>query len=425
MKSPIGGLAFAAVGLALLATSAAARAQSSQDVAIPAIPDAGTSITVNQTPTTAVDIQADLSATLTGSATIQSFEQRDGTVTLSGTSNVLLRLPTVPLVGVSPAGSANGSLAAGGTSTLAFTGTDRQLGTLHGTDPLAAPLIGNGQATLGLTAATSGQLVAPLNVNTSVRSTAAADVKLTYLPAGTHSGGSSGGVITTTNPPFQFGLFGPTTALQARVVAPETTGWTQALDFGRFDPALGRLLSVNVTLDGNLTDRFTITNWADVSSSFSVTDTSTLSLDGPGGTAIVTSGLSTMESGPLDKAGSVGAMVTGADQTSDVFAQDGYDIIPSDLALFNGPGEIALYLSSIGTADAQSGSNWDLSSRGEAGATVTVDYTYDPNGAPLPATPATAVPEPPVSGLLGVGFIATFLVRSWRRAGASGIQPVA
>ena len=66
-------------------------------------------------------------------------------------------------------------------------------------------------------------------------------------------------MITTTNPPFQFGLFGSTTALQTRVVAPETTGWTQALDFGRFDPALGRLLSLNVTLDGNLADRFTIT----------------------------------------------------------------------------------------------------------------------------------------------------------------------
>lgn len=406
-----------ALVLVLLATPAWAWAQTVQNITVPAIAEGGTSITVNQSPSTAVDIQTDLTATIAGTATVTSFEQRAGSVAVGGSSIVAVSLASIPIGSATAAGSANGNVAAGAADIVAFTGSAFQSIVTTGAGASAAPLIGTGQAQLGLSAYTYGQLAAPLNVDAAIRTTAGAGVKLTYQPASgggaNESYGGSGSGIAGNGGGGSFVLNGATTtAVQTRVVAPATTGWTQALDFGRFDPTLGQLLSVNVTIHGTLADSFSITNRAHVVSGFQLLDQSALSLVGPGGVSLVSSNLTTISFGNLGQADTFGATDAGSAASADFSAQTGGDWTPTDLALFNGSGDIMLNLDSTASLYAQSGGNWDIHSRGQAGATVTLDYVYDPHGTPLPAT---AVPEPPVRLLFGLGIALTLLAHRRQR----------
>jgi hypothetical protein len=328
-------------------------------------------------------IDVGLTADVAGSVSITSLEAAPSTATASFTSDDAVSSPTgVALASVETTASDGWTnLAANGATTtlaLAATGTS-DTDWPQGSIDLGA-FTGTGQVPLTVSNTTRLDVSGPANMDVSSQASAGATVSLqyTYQPAngsGSGSGGDFSGVwmmagmqAFTFEPIYQASV---TTTPQTFSFADSTTGWTNSVPIAQFNPALGTLEAVNLTLSGDILASVTAQNLDAASTDIDTTQTATVSLG---------SDLTVAPS--VDDSMWLAAGQSQYDQNltqADSNNVSLYD--PSDLAAFSGQGTMTLPISATGTSTLDGPGNMTAELLAQAGATVTVSYTYLPTGA--------------------------------------------
>ena len=317
------------------------------------------------------------------------------------------------LMGVAPSAGATTTLAAGATTTLTgISGSaSEQENYAPSTAPSGiaeAPFVGTGTVPLTVdTALSTFQVTGPGNMALVAQEAAGASVSLQYGYTPANSGGGSGSSagsdvtleyhqsanFTTVLLPQ---LPTVTTTPQTFSFANRTTGWNDSAAISQFDPALGTLQSVNITVSADLVGSIAAENLGSSAASVSTTDAVTLTLDLPGSTPTFAYGPSISDSmslgafdGSVDYAGTSGRI----DQLSVQPVSSSTTLnIAADLAPFTGQGVVVLPVSATSSATIDGPGNLAAGLLTDAGGTVSVSYTY------LPATTDTTAAEPAPSG---------------------------
>jgi hypothetical protein len=244
---------------------------------------------------TAIDIG--LTADVTGSVSIESLEAAPSTVTVSQTGFVSVESPTgATLVTAAAIASASANLGAYDSSTdnagasgdalaLSNTATEQSQWSPGSID--IGDFVGSGSVALPVLATASLHVTGPANLALASTESAGAVVDLQYDYLGAGSGNpdddSDGSVFTSGGDRFSvFFANSVTTAPQTIAVADSTTGWNDSLAVDQFNPVLGTLEAVNITLSGDLLSNVSAENEDAAASSVSVTQAATLALALPG-----------------------------------------------------------------------------------------------------------------------------------------------
>lgn len=172
-------------------------------------------------------------------------------------------------------------------------------------------------------------------------------------------------------------------------IAVQNTNWAQTLTIPQFDPALGTLQSVEVTFTGTVAGTSQVENLdPNGPTTATLVLTATVSVDAdPGGGTIniptTPTSSNTANLGPFDGAvdfaGPSGATFA-ALNASETAAQTVVD--PGVLAAYTGVGNVSLDASATANSSATGGGNVAALFDTDAGASVTVKYTFQPPPAP-------------------------------------------
>jgi hypothetical protein len=169
-----------------------------------------------------------------------------------------------------------------------------------------------------------------------------------------------------------------TTAPQTLAVSDRTTDWNTVVTANQFNPAFGSLLSVNLTVVGDINAGLAVENLGSTSSSIGLTETADITLTLPGGLGVATAAPSINSTtdlaafdGTIDFAGPSGENLTGLTASeSTTLDESGY------LPAFIGTGTIGLPISAISPSILTGPADLASELLTEAGATVTISYTY-------------------------------------------------
>jgi len=349
-----------------------------------------------------------LATTLSSSASFQSGEATASTVAGGISGAVTLSRPDgAALLTTYATVSRSAALAAGST-----VGSARTVdGSAAATATLTAPPAqagsgagGVGTVSLPVTATARVNYDGPANLSARFASSisASATVSYSYTPrTGVAGAGSNSGVVFTNVPGIAvLPAEAVTTAGQTRNVSDQTTGWLSGLAFAQFDPSLGQLLEVNVTVAGDLVGTIRAQNLDPIAADISVSETSKIAVARPDGQAIAATQAQLSLSRTLGSSDT--AQLVGT-QTSTATTGDAN---PADLALFTGTGTVTLPVLSDAASRINGPGNLATDTTAKAGALVTLSYTYLP-GASSPAPISTPA-------VTGVGFGET------RTVGAGG-----
>ena len=316
------------------------------------------------------------------------FESTDtGTVTLSRPdgSAWLTVSPSASILADLPGSAGSGPvlLAAGDTSSSSVSYGPGQTASAD-----AELLVGTGQVSLPVNASAHVSASGPGNMTAHFTTLMGASASLTAETQAGGGGPSGGGsaVTTTFVPPVVAVLGSITTGPQILTVRDASTGFSDVLTLNGFDPALGQLLSVNIAISIDASGEVTAENLdpagatltagqtaevglyaadVDVLASSSVQFDNTIQLAAFDGTAD--------GSGP--SAGTVNESApAGAGETTLA------NVTGSGLAAFETSGTVSLQAARAGHTTIEGPGNLDLTAALQAGASVTVSYTYLPGG---------------------------------------------
>jgi hypothetical protein len=193
-------------------------------------------------------------------------------------------------------------------------------------------------------------------------------------------------------------------------IAVQSTDWSHTVSLTKFDPSLGTLTGIEVTLMGTVLGNIKVSNLSGSSSNTITADlASTIILSRPDSSLLVTvlPDVQTVDTFDANLSGSrvfsapYGRTHTGVSATS----TNTLDLIPpsvSDAALFTGLGSIVLNVDAIGaSSSSDTAGNYDKSLRTSAAATVEVRYEYT----------LRSVPEPSSLILIGLGGLGLLVRR--------------
>ena len=339
---------------------------------------------------TLVSINAALTATVAGSVSVQSLEGAPSSVTVSLTGSASAVSPSLATLATEPFDlvSTSASLGAAGSSAVVLTpsGTVAGSGTVYpGTADVAA-FTGSGSVPVTLSAAASVVVTGPANMRIGSGASAAATASLQYgyapVGLGAYYSDDYGSGSTTTIFTGPVGLFpsGDTTAPQTFTFADQTTGWHNTLAAAGFNPMLGTLEAVNITVTGDIQASVAAENEDSTAGSVTATQVATVALALPGGAVTaaptVTAALALGAfDGAVDYAGTSGKIDQGltATNTTTVALTD-----TADLAAFLGQGTVTVPISDLGTGTLTGPANLAAALLAQSGATVTIDYSYAP-----------------------------------------------
>jgi hypothetical protein len=178
-----------------------------------------------------------------------------------------------------------------------------------------------------------------------------------------------------------------TTAPQTLAVSDRTTDWKTIVTANQFNPTLGTLLSVNLTVIGDINAGLAVENLGSTSASIGLTETADVTLTLPGSLGVATAAPSidsvtnlAAYDGTIDFAGPSGENLTGL--TGSGFTSSD---VTGNLSAFIGSGTIALPVAADSPSTVTGPADLAAELLTEAGATVIISYTYAvPNGSSLP-----------------------------------------
>jgi hypothetical protein len=345
---------------------------------------------------TLVDVQVGITADVTGSVSLENLGATSGTAVVSLPGEISVFDPSGAFI-------ADVNADATGSATLAaFDGTDNYLGnsgtTLAGLSSTQS-LLDFYQVTTSDLALFSGTDPVSLTVDASVlfdeaglanlqalsHAGAGAVISLQYdyiAAGGTNTGGGGSGTTSISQTFFPISTNSLTTSPQTFTIANATTGWADDLLVAKFDPALGALETVNITVTGNEIASVGAANLDATPATVGATETATLTLALPGPTTSVTTSPSVTDSMSLGSfdgtqgfSGASGKLDQGLTGTATTSTQLGS---AADLAPFTGSGTISLPLSAVGTSSLDGPGNLLTELLDQAGGTVAISYTYTP-----------------------------------------------
>ncbi|HEY8288900.1 MAG TPA: choice-of-anchor E domain-containing protein, partial [Acetobacteraceae bacterium] len=356
---------------------------------------------------TLVDVRVGLTGDVTGNSAIENLGPVASAVSLAFPSIIALAGPDGLSAAVSPDPTDTIDLAAfdgnvdfGGTSGAVVAGfSDTQtVQTVY--TPIGSELADfTGTGTVALTAHSSSNASEAGGGNLLSRMLATAGARITmqydYVPIGAATGGGNsylGSDFTSSFVAENLGIDAfsnyITTAAQSFTIADSTTGWRDLLPVTRFDPSLGTLEAVNITLAGDVAASAAAENLSDAAMVFSATQSATVTVVLPGTTQpsvapyAIDSMILAAFDGTADFAGTSGH--SDQDLTNPFggpVASGGETVTdPATLAALTGTGTYDLPITSTGSsvADGMAGLLSELTQK--SGATVTVSYVYSPAG---------------------------------------------
>jgi len=251
----------------------------------------------------------------------------------------------------------------------------------------AALLIGTGQVTLPVTASARIHATGPGSMTARFTSLASADVSFTAVTgtAGGSGGGSYGSVSITIGSP-QYGILltgGPTggTKSQTLIAADASIGAVSALSFDAFDPSLGVLDSVTLSIAADASGSARLENLDPVAGTATLGHTATVTLTGADGGALASSTASFSSvrqlsafDGTDDLAGASAAAISESAPAGSI-ALTTATITGAGLGAFRS-GPVALGVARSGGTTLDAPGNLDIATTLQAGAAVTVTYHY-------------------------------------------------
>ena len=319
--------------------------------------------------TTTLRTSAVLRSTEPGTATttvraITSVLRPDGTTLLPAGLSTSLTLSSVPGEASTAAGSTTGTTS---------------LGVQPGAGQDATLLLGTGSVALTVGATAQSRIVMPGNASLHLETTLEAALATQPTPSATLATALADPVA-----PAAFGsilfLGAARTATQSRTLANAATGTTTTLTIDGFDPALGRLLGVELSLETAASGAFYAENLTAGPATVSAVETATTSLRLAGAALIsddatlaATRTLAAFD-GTSDFTGPSGANFGPASAPSTTTA---FTLV-AGLDRFAAAGPITLQATRAGTATIDGPANLDVATTLAASATATLAYVYTP-----------------------------------------------
>ncbi len=341
-------------------------------------------------------IDVGLTADLSGSVSVESLEAAPSAVTIFQSGNVSVSGPTgMPVADESPSIFSNATLSAYD-GTVGYAGpsgtvvpvdtTGTVVTTLSGSTDLG-PFIGTGSVLVSAYASTVLDITGPANLRIDSRATTGATVDLQYnygTTAAGPGGGAGGSVFTeATGPGVELSFANAaTTAPQILTLADSTTGSSEQIGINRFNPALGILEGIDITLSGDLSTSVSAENEDATPGFVTTTQIATVTLSLPSVTEATSAPIDTSielggYDGTPDFAGTSGTIVQ-----SQTLLPSTIDTLTdaTDLAAFTGTGTVGATISSAGTSSLEGPGNLLAQLLAQAGGTVAVSYEYVPTG---------------------------------------------
>jgi hypothetical protein len=172
--------------------------------------------------------------------------------------------------------------------------------------------------------------------------------------------------------------------VQQQTVGDTATGWSQALPFSQFDPALGTLQAIDVGLTADLTGGVSVESLEAAPATISVSQTGNVSVASPTGASLVSAPPEASASagfgaydGATDYAGASGATFALSNAaTADLSLPAG----TIDLGPFLGTRTVALPVAANAALHANGPANLQLLSHASAGAVVDLQYDHSGSG---------------------------------------------
>jgi hypothetical protein len=194
--------------------------------------------------------------------------------------------------------------------------------------------------------------------------------------------------------------------VQSVVIPSQLTDFTQSFTFNQFDPSLGTLDSVELSIDATGNFGGTVTNQADGTESFNVKAASAVTFTGPDSTSVV-SNLTATQDFVLAGKGKAGDSGTFGPFTSAPGAVTKF--VPSaDFGTFIGTGmlsPVSVVSTESSTTVTGGGGNINSALSTKVGANATLIYTYHtPSTNPTPEPGAWASMSIGVLGLMALGL---------------------